>query len=52
MLIIKGHLHPNILKSVWDLTEKLMNRLQSVSQYLVDTVFYGVTVTEIGDPNF
>jgi hypothetical protein len=33
-------------------TEQPMNRLQTVCQHLVDAVLYGITVSEIRDPDF
>ena len=52
LLVVERDMNPYILKRVWDLAEKPMNRFETVGQHLVDAILDGVAVSEIGDPYF
>ena len=52
LFLIQRNLDPHIFQCVRDLAEELMDGFQPVGQHLMHSVFHGVAVTQIGDPDF
>ena len=52
MLVVKRDLHPDVFESVWNLAEESVNGFEAVGQHLMNPVFDGVAVAEVGNPDF